>query len=105
MPNDKSVQISANGNQLAVNNSSVSISKSNADQVKWTSSVPNVTVTVSFDKGQGSPFNNSSFSVDTTGTTPSGPVKSGANAGGASYGYSLSAPGFTKLDPTVIVDN
>jgi hypothetical protein len=102
MPNDKFVQISANGTQLAVNNSSVTISKSNADQVKWTSSVPNVTVTVSFTT---SPFSSSSFSVDTTGTTPSGPVTKGANAGGTSYKYSLSAPGYTSLDPTVIVDN
>lgn len=102
MPNDKFVQISANGTQLAVNNSSVTISKSNADQVKWTSTVPNVTVTVSFAT---SPFSNSSFSVDTTGTTPSGHVTSGARAGGTDYKYSLSAPGFTDLDPNVIVDN
>jgi hypothetical protein len=102
MPNDKFVQISANGTQLAVNNSSVSISKSNSDQVKWRSSVPSVTVTVSFAT---SPFSSSSFGVDTTGTTPSGPVKSSANAGGTSYKYSLSAPGYTTLDPNVIVDN
>jgi hypothetical protein len=104
MPNDKFVQISTNGTQLAVNSSSesVTISKSNSDQVKWTSSVPNVTVTVSFTT---SPFSKSSFGVDTTGTTPSGPVKTSAPAGGARYKYSLSAPGYTSLDPTVIVDN
>jgi len=102
MPNDKFVQISASGTQLAVNNPSVRISKGNSDQVKWTSTVPSVTVTVSFAT---SPFSNSSFSVDTTGTTPSGPVKNSANGGGTSYKYSLSAPGYTTLDPNVIVDN
>jgi len=101
MPNDKFVQISANGAQLAVNNSSVTISKNNGDQVKWTSTVPTVTVTVDF--GTNSPFAKSSFSVDTTGTTPSGPVKNNANTG--SYKYSCSAPGYTTLDPNVIVDN
>jgi hypothetical protein len=102
MPNDKFVRISANGTQLAVNNSPVSISKSKSEQVKWTSTVTGVTVTVSFTT---SPFSSSSFSVDTTGNTPSGPVQSGARAGGTDYKYSVSAPGFATLDPNVVVDN
>ncbi|MBV9087967.1 MAG: hypothetical protein JOY79_10815 [Acidobacteriaceae bacterium] len=99
---DQFVEISASGKQLEVNRPEVKISKHNGDQVKWKSTVLNVTVTVNFTN---SPFKESTFSVDTTGATPSGPVKDSANAGGTRYKYSLTAPGYNPLDPNVIVDN
>jgi hypothetical protein len=101
MPNDKSVVINGSGNQLSVSDPAPHISKRNGEQVKWTSSL-NVTATVTF---ANSPFNSSSFSVNPNGTTPSRPVKNSAPANGTDYKYSVSAPGYTTLDPNVIVDN
>jgi hypothetical protein len=99
---NQTVRISGSGTQLSISQDNAHISKSAGDQVHWTSSIAGKTCTVSFSN---SPFADSSYSVDSTGTTPSGPVKGSAQAGGTPYKYSVSCPGFNTLDPNVIVDN
>jgi hypothetical protein len=94
------VSISGTGTQLSVVPSDAPISKSAAEEILWTSNIQGKTCTITFTN---SPFNSSTFPVDTTGTTGSGPVRSNAPTG--DYKYSVSCPGFSNLDPNVIVKN
>jgi len=94
------VSITGTGTQLSVVPSDAPVSKSAAEQVLWTSSIQGKSCTITFTN---SPFNRSTFYVDATGTTESGPVTSNATTG--DYKYSVSCPGFSNLDPNVIVKN
>ena len=63
---DRHVTISGSGTQLSVDPSDAPISKSAAEQVLWRSDIQGKTCTITFSD---SPFNSSTFSVGSTGTT------------------------------------
>jgi hypothetical protein len=109
MPNNPQITITvdASGNPQ-VSSNSARVSKGGGNQVLFQNQ-SGQTATVSFVVSGSatkttSPFSNNSISINSNATQGTGPVKSGANAGGTEYPYSVTV-GSKTLDPVVIVDN
>ncbi len=109
MPNNPQVTITVDGSgNPQVSSNRVHVSKSGGNQVLFQNQ-SGQTATVNFVVAGNankttSPFSNNSYSIQNNATQPTGPVKSGANANGTSYAYSVTV-GSKTLDPVVIVDN
>ncbi|MBN2320083.1 MAG: hypothetical protein JXR49_13450 [Acidobacteria bacterium] len=100
-PQYKKILIVTGGPNLMIVEHWTPLQKSNNDEAEWKLVPPGRKFTVSFDKGDGTPFRDNVFTgVD---TVVSGPIVVEPEDPPRTYRYSVEVEGVGRIDPGIII--